>query len=394
MQQAQPFAFQAIDSFHLERLPRSQDKSLRAWDAGDEYVLAQLQETQVLPSDANILLLNDQFGALAAALHRYQLSSWTDSYVSQQACKLNFEANQLADEMPNFIAATDLAEFESSLAQPDLIIIKVPHNVSLLEQQLHSIRALLTPNTLIIAAGMVKQIHNSTLKLFTEIIGPTTTSLAKKKSRLILPQLDPDLTLKPCPYPSSYYQSELSLELAHHANVFSRQSLDIGARAFLACFDQLQGMQAKVKNMADLGCGNGVLGIMARRYLPEAKIDFYDESFAAVASAKLNYNAAYEQGSEAKVDFIWANCFPVQTQNQYDLVLCNPPFHQQRVVGDFIAWPMIKQSYKALHTGGELWLVGNRHLEYHKKLKRVFGNFQTLHRDNKFVVLKAVKTAH
>lgn len=386
------FSYQAIDTFELQRLPRSQDKSLRAWDAADEYALAYLVESGFeFKNAARVLLLNDQFGALTAALNHCELMSWGDSYVSQQATKLNIEHNQLSLQ-PAFFAACDLAACDPKPQRPELIILKVPHNLSLLEQQLHSLRRLFEywgEPCKVIAAGMVKQIHNSTTKLFSDIIGPTTTSLAKKKARLIFSEFDAELKVPACPYPSSYHQAELGLSLAHHANVFSLKSLDIGARAFIDCFDRLKGMTAKVKNLADLGCGNGVLGTVARRYFSDCQIDFYDESFAAVNSAKLNYQDAHP--GDERAEFIWANCFLPNTQNRYDLILCNPPFHQQRVVGDFIAWPMIVQSHRALHTGGEFWLVGNRHLDYHKKLKRVFGNYEVLSSTNKFVVLKAVK---
>jgi 23S rRNA (guanine1835-N2)-methyltransferase len=54
-----------------------------------------------------------------------------------------------------------------------------------------------------------------------------------------------------------------------------------------------------------------------------------------------------------------------------DVVLCNPPFHQQQVVGDFLAWRMFQQAREALVVGGALYIVGNRHLGYHSKLARI-----------------------
>ena len=45
----------------------------------------------------------------------------------------------------------------------------------------------------------------------------------------------------------------------------------------------------------------------------------------------------------------------------------------------------------ALRPGGELWVVGNRHLGYHARLRRLFGNCEVVACDPKFVVLRAVK---
>jgi len=72
-------------------------------------------------------------------------------------------------------------------------------------------------------------------------------------------------------------------------------------------------------------------------------------------------------------------------------VLCNPPFHQQQVVGDFLARRMFKQAHAALRHGGELWMVGNRHLGYHVTLKRLFREVSQAGATPKFVILRARK---
>ena len=74
-----------------------------------------------------------------------------------------------------------------------------------------------------------------------------------------------------------------------------------------------------------------------------------------------------------------------------DRVLCNPPFHQQQVVSDHIARQMFRDARRVLREGGELWVVGNRHLGYHKTLKRLFGNATLVASNRKFVILRAVR---
>ncbi|MEZ5228898.1 MAG: hypothetical protein R2710_20220 [Acidimicrobiales bacterium] len=46
-------------------------------------------------------------------------------------------------------------------------------------------------DSVIVAGGMVKSIHRSTLEAFESIVGLSPTSLAKKKARLIHPSFDP-----------------------------------------------------------------------------------------------------------------------------------------------------------------------------------------------------------
>lgn len=74
-----------------------------------------------------------------------------------------------------------------------------------------------------------------------------------------------------------------------------------------------------------------------------------------------------------------------------DLVINNPPFHSQRATSDHTAWGMFTGAKRALRPGGELWVIGNRHLGYHLKLRRLFGNCEVLASDPKFVLLRAVK---
>ena len=80
-----------------------------------------------------------------------------------------------------------------------------------------------------------------------------------------------------------------------------------------------------------------------------------------------------------------------QEKQSLDVVLCNPPFHQQQVVGDFLAWRMFQQARDALVVGGALYIVGNRHLGYHSKLARLFRGVEQVAATPKFVILKARK---
>jgi 16S rRNA (guanine1207-N2)-methyltransferase len=52
---------------------------------------------------------------------------------------------------------------------------------------------------------------------------------------------------------------------------------------------------------------------------------------------------------------------------------------------------MFVESRDALRPGGELWVVGNRHLGYWDKLNRLFGGCETVASNAKFVVLRAGK---
>ena len=97
-------------------------------------------------------------------------------------------------------------------------------------------------------------------------------------------------------------------------------------------------------------------------------------------------------GGQRPAEFIADNCLEQQPDNSATLVLNNPPFHQQQSVGDHIARQMFRDARRVLKQGGELRVIGNRHLGYHQQLRRLFGNCELVASNPKFVVLSAIKS--
>jgi 16S rRNA (guanine1207-N2)-methyltransferase len=266
----------------------------------------------------------------------------------------------------------------------DLILIKVPKTLALLEDELIRLRPNLTQATKIIVAGMIKALPASVWKCLERLIGPTTTSLARKKARLIFTQLDSNLPQPVNPYPVRYQLEGTDFTISNHANVFSRDSLDIGTRFFLQHIPVCQG----TCEIIDLGCGNGVVGLMAATINPQATLHFVDESFMAVASAQQNFLAL---GTGRRASFKVGDGLTDFNKHSADLILCNPPFHQQYAIGDQIAQNMFRQARNVLRANGELWVIGNRHLNYPIELKKLFGNCTMVAANAKFVIAKSRK---
>ncbi|HET8711691.1 MAG TPA: methyltransferase, partial [Spongiibacteraceae bacterium] len=114
-----------------------------------------------------------------------------------------------------------------------------------------------------------------------------------------------------------------------------------------------------------------------------------DESYQAIAAVQTNYAANGLSEIRPSAAFHVDDVFTHYSGESFDLILCNPPFHQGHVVGDHIARQMCAQSKKHLCRGGEFWLVGNRHLDYHIALKKIFGNCRQIAANAKFVILAA-----
>ncbi|MCL7419842.1 MAG: methyltransferase [Methylobacter sp.] len=369
--------------FKLDRLPLRARELLRAWDAADEYLLDYLAEDGNLPAGARILILNDTFGALAVALSGFRPQAISDSYLSQQATRVNLAGNGLAEDSVRLL---------NSLEAPDgvfdAVLIKVPKTLALLEDQLLRLQPHLQASTRIIVGGMIKAMPASVWKILERLIGPTTTSLARKKARLIFAAPDPKRMVPANPYPVRYRLEGTDYLITNHANVFSRDSLDIGTRFFL----QHLPVNPEVRDIVDLGCGNGVVGLMAAVRNPQATVHFVDESFMAVASARENFSRAL--GAERQAMFRVGDGLTEFEPDSVDLILCNPPFHQQHAVGDQIASSMFKHARRIMRTGGELWVIGNRHLGYHVALKRLFEACSVVAANSKFVILRARAKRH
>ncbi|EHK68896.1 rRNA (guanine-N(2))-methyltransferase [Pseudomonas psychrotolerans L19] len=368
-----PFA-----TLELDRQPPRRDDPLQAFDAADEYLLQQVAADGLAPS-ARVLVLNDGFGALAASLAGHaRVTSSGDSHLAALALAANLARNGLAAEAVTFVPASE------AISGPfDLVLVRVPKTLALLEEQLIRLHGQLAPGARVIAAGMIKHLPRAAGDLLERHIGPVQASLAVKKARLLFATPEARAAVA-SPYPSRYRLDAPPLTLVNHANVFCREGLDIGTRAFLPHLPQDLG-QARV---ADLGCGNGVLALACALANPEAQFTLVDESYMAVQSARENWSAAF---GERPVAIRAADGLADQPPRSLELILCNPPFHQQQVVGDFLAWRMFQQARAALTEQGELWLVGNRHLGYHVKLKRLFRRVEQIAATPKFVVLRAVQ---
>lgn len=368
----------------LLRYPaHSQHISWQAWDAADEYLIEYVEQHLGDQKLQPMRIYNDEFGALACWFAHNQPAWISDSFVALRACQLNLQRNDLATHNLSFF--TSLHGPQNSI---ELVLLKLPKTTALLEQQLIDLQAHVTPRTRIIAAGKANVIQKSTLALFEQHLGPTSTSLAKKKARLIFCQPNGE-NHSTSPYPTLWQTDQPDFKISNLANVFARQQLDIGARLLLQHLPD-----ANQRRVVDLGCGNGILGLHVLHKCPEAKVIFVDESYMAVESARRNV-AQNMPASLARCEFLVSNCLDEFSQlndtSELDIVLCNPPFHQQNAITDHIARQMFSDSKKYLKSGGELRVVGNRHLEYPQRIKQMFGSYTVLASDRKFSILSAIK---
>ncbi|MET7700679.1 methyltransferase [Streptomyces sp. NPDC005485] len=369
-------------AYALTRHPEDPRDRLRAWDAADTYLLRHLAESGTSLAGA-VVVVGDRWGALTTALSTHRPTQITDSFLAREATRANLARNG-ADESALRLLTTQ----DTPPDRIDVLLVRVPRSLALLEDQLHRLAPGVHEGTVVVGTGMVKEIHTSTLNLFERILGPTRTSLAEKKARLIFCTPDPALARGTNPWPYRYDLPEgigivSGRPVTNQAGVFCADRLDIGTRFLLQHMPRSRGAERVV----DLGCGNGVVGTAIALANPEAELLFADESYQAVASAE----ATYRENTGGSAEFRVGDGLAGVPAASADLVLNNPPFHSHQATTDATAWRMFTDARRVLRPGGELWVIGNRHLGYHLKLRRLFGNSELVASDAKFVVLRAVR---
>lgn len=153
--------------------------------------------------------------------------------------------------------------------------------------------------------------------------------------------------------------------------VFSAKRLDPGSELLIEALGQttLAPKQPKPpKRIVDLGCGTGVLGIVAARLYPEAEVLLVDADARAVACAQAN---VARLGLADRVRVLWWDAREKPPEDRFDLALVNPPFHHRGPEVDLAPALALFESLAVwLSRNGRALIVANRTLPYEAALAR------------------------
>lgn len=127
----------------------------------------------------------------------------------------------------------------------------------------------------------------------------------------------------------------------------------------------------------DLGCGCGVVGILAALICGEENVLLSDVDARAVAVARRN--AALNGVPKARV--VISDGFSQVDEAGFDLILSNPPYQS-----DFsVAKAFIEKGFNRLKLGGRMLMVTKRRDWYRNKFSSVFGGVAVHEVDGYFV---------
>ena len=164
----------------------------------------------------------------------------------------------------------------------------------------------------------------------------------------------------------------IDLVLNTHEEVFSPMAVDNGTRAMLSFVEFKEG-----DKVLDLGCGCGVVGILAAKQIGVENVVMCDVSENAVQLSKQN---AVENGVDG-VTIRLSDGLRDISENGFNLILSNPPYHT-----DFaVAKEFIEDGFKKLALGGKMIMVTKRLDWYRNKLSSVFGGVTVREKDGYYV---------
>jgi 16S rRNA G1207 methylase RsmC len=262
------------------------------------------------------------------------------------------------------------------------VLMRIPKNAAYFEYQLGQLAHVLAPGSKLYFAGMDKHLSANTAQLIERYFGSVQRHRGRGKARLFSAEQNAPASLPDSDFYCHYHCEQLGVELSALPNVFSRERLDRGTRLLLENVHRL----APAEDLADLACGNGVLGIAAVQQGLASAVTFADESAMAIASARMNCLAIRKE--DRSLAFHHGDGLQGVAQ-RFDRILCNPPFHLGHTVDDYAGRRLLVQCTTSLKPGGELVLVANRHLPYGETLKKSFSHVEQLACNKKFVVWKA-----
>lgn len=173
--------------------------------------------------------------------------------------------------------------------------------------------------------------------------------------------------------------------------VFGWNKIDEGSRFLIEQLDKLLvEFGSPVLHALDLGCGYGYIAIAGyhrHESLKDTHFTLTDNNAAALLCAQANLNAHPLSGT-----VIGDDC-GANLEQSFDLILCNPPFHQGFDVSQDLTEHFLKNTHQLLNAHGYALFVVNQFIGIEKKAAAYFSDIKELARTKSFklVVLSKPK---
>lgn len=160
--------------------------------------------------------------------------------------------------------------------------------------------------------------------------------------------------------------------------IFGWEKTDLGSEILMREFSQLP-LKAE-QSILDLGCGYGYLSMQAY-HAGYKQIDATDNNAAAVAACSANFGHLGIEG-EVIADDCGKNI-----QKRYDIILCNPPFHQGFDHSKPLTNRFCEAASRLLKPKGKAYFVVNQFIGIEKAAAGLFSKQEALLQEQGFKIL-------
>ncbi len=171
------------------------------------------------------------------------------------------------------------------------------------------------------------------------------------------------------------------LTFSTNSGIFSKERVDFGTNVLLNGLDDL----SNKKEILDLGCGNGIIGIAIKKAYPNAFITMADVNIKCIEISKENAKI-----NKVDVNVIESDMYQNITST-FDLILSNPPIR----AGKKKVFEVVEEGYKHLNAGGEIICVIQKKQGAESLLKRmeeVYNNASVIKKEKGYYLIKSIKT--
>lgn len=163
--------------------------------------------------------------------------------------------------------------------------------------------------------------------------------------------------------------------------LFGWQKIDQGSALLVEqCQQLLLNLKKPPQSLLDLGCGYGYLSIMMNSLIPAHWV-LTDNNAAALLAA--NYNC---QVNKIAAEVIAADAGNTLTPG-FDLVLCNPPFHQGFTIDGDLTEKFLTSAQRLMTKDGCALFVVNQFIPLERKAKKFFRGIELLTQEKGFKVV-------
>ncbi|MFO1387796.1 methyltransferase [Cellvibrio sp.] len=164
---------------------------------------------------------------------------------------------------------------------------------------------------------------------------------------------------------------------------FGWNKVDEGSEFLISAISELLASRV-LKHCLDLGCGYGYL-TFASQHLNIRTRTLTDNNAAALATAKANCDRL---GINARVV---ASDAGEKLDAPFDLILCNPPFHQGFSVDEDLTDKFLRNAAKLLDPDGVAYFVVNQFIALEKKAFPYFKHINLVARNKSFKIVELRK---